>query len=417
MFTKKQNILKYIVNEKINFILNLFLFLIFLLFFLKSFNYSFYWYEAFKAALKGNADHIFWDFEVYKCSAEFFINNQNPYNLITECSPSKKPFIHNYPPLTTLFFIPFTLINFFWAKIIWGILLIFFLLIFINFQRKLFQTKIHYLLYFVIILYSLDKTIIYSFFTGNNSFILQILIGISFYFLSKNNKNIFFIIVCLVSFFKFYFLIFILCPILLYKLKYIKEIIFSILLVGLFYLFNYLFDPILFANWLSNVYKASIAKGYYEGFGIGSLNYIISLFDILENNKIIILNKREYYEVAFTFLYLISIVSIGYFFLTKNKINKSKSQNLKLALSILLIGICIPRLEIYELIIFVAPIIFLLENYYNYRQDKNIYKIILNFIFISLFLLNGDSGITYPFLVFFMFSTLFFYKKNSKFAL
>ena len=91
--------------------------------------------------------------------------------------------------------------------------------------------------------------------------------------------------------------------------------------------------------------------------------------------KIIILNKREYYEVAFTFLYLISIVSIGYFFLTKNKINKSKSQNLKLALSILLIGICIPRLEIYELIIFVAPIIFLLENFYNYRQDKNIYKI------------------------------------------
>ena len=121
MMITKKNILE-------NF-LNLIFFIILVLFFFKSFNYSFYWFEYFQASLKGQVEQIFWDFEVYKCSAEFFINNQNPYNLITECSPSKKPFIHNYPPLTTLFFIPFTLINFFWAKIIWGILLIFFLLI------------------------------------------------------------------------------------------------------------------------------------------------------------------------------------------------------------------------------------------------------------------------------------------------
>ena len=71
-------------------------FLILIFFVFRSFEYLVYWYEAYQKAFYGNADHIFWDFEVYKCAADFFINNENPYKLTTDCSPSNKPFIFNF---------------------------------------------------------------------------------------------------------------------------------------------------------------------------------------------------------------------------------------------------------------------------------------------------------------------------------
>ena len=77
------------------------LYIIFNIFFFKIFFYTFDWIIAFKSALIDKADKIFWDFEVYKCAANKLINDQNPYTLLTECMPSKKPFIHNYPILST----------------------------------------------------------------------------------------------------------------------------------------------------------------------------------------------------------------------------------------------------------------------------------------------------------------------------
>ena len=394
--------------------LEILLFFIFVVFFYRSYFYIVDWIIAFNAALTDKADKIFWDFEVYKCAADYFMNNQNPYNVLTECMPSKKPFIYNHPILTIFFYIPFTLINFFWSKIIWGFILLFSLTIYTIYQRKLFKSNINYFFYFIIVLFCLDKTIIYSFFTGNISFILQILLACSFYFLTKKNIGIFFIIIVFVSCFKFYFLIFILCPILLHKFKYIKEIFLAFVIVSFFYLLNYLYDPVLFNNWLLNVYKISVGKNYYDSFGIGSLNYIISFNNFLENYNILKLTHREYIEVVCAFLYLILITSIGYYFLNIKSKNDEKYYRIKIAISILILAACIPRLEVYELIIFVAPIVFLLEKLYNFRKYQNKYKIFLNFLFISIFLLNGNSGVTYPFLIIFIFFTLFIVKNNYK---
>ncbi len=270
------------------------------------------------------------------------------------------------------------------------------MIIFINFQKKIFDTKINYFFYFLILIFALDKTIIYSFFTGNVSFILQILVGISFYFILNNKTNIFYLIICLVSFFKFYFAIFLICPLLISKSENIKKIITVSIIILTFYILNYLYDSILFFNWIENVYKASVAKDYYSGFGIGSLNYAISIFNYLENKNIFISDKRELYEILFTLFFLILIISFSYFFLNKIKNKNLSIKKIKLAIAILLITICIPRLEIYELIICVTPMIFLLEKFYNFDENNNFYKLMLNLFFISLFLLNGDSGITYP---------------------
>jgi hypothetical protein len=188
MFQIKKNI-RNILDEKKNFLSEYFIFLLLILFFFKSFDYIFYWFNAFKEAINGNADHIFWDFEVYICAAQYFIEDKNPYDLTTECSPSNKPFIYNYPPLTIFFFLPFTLLNFFYAKIIWAGLLIFSFFYFLKQQKKLYQIRINYFLYFYIVLFALDKAVIYSFFTGNMSFVLQILLACSFYFLYINKKK------------------------------------------------------------------------------------------------------------------------------------------------------------------------------------------------------------------------------------
>ena len=96
MMIKKNKNLDFFLNKNIDLILSLFFFIIIFLFFLKSSNYSFFWFKYFKASLDGLInDQIFWDFEVYKCAANKLITNQNPYALLTECSPSKKPFILN----------------------------------------------------------------------------------------------------------------------------------------------------------------------------------------------------------------------------------------------------------------------------------------------------------------------------------
>ena len=159
---------------------------------MSSFNYSFFWFKYFKASLDGLInDQIFWDFEVYKCAANKLITNQNPYTLLTECSPSKKPFIHTYPILSTFLFIPFTLINFFWSKIVWGVFLLISFVLYIVYQKKLFNSNIHYLFYTFVILFCLDKTVVYSFFTGNISFLLQIILACSFYFLYKKKILLF----------------------------------------------------------------------------------------------------------------------------------------------------------------------------------------------------------------------------------
>ena len=102
MIIKKNKNLDFFLNKNISLILYFFFFIIIFLFFLKSFNYSFFWFKYFKESLNGLINEkIFWDFEVYKCAANKLINDQNPYTLLTECMPSKKPFIHNYPILST----------------------------------------------------------------------------------------------------------------------------------------------------------------------------------------------------------------------------------------------------------------------------------------------------------------------------
>ena len=415
MIFKNNNNFDLFSKKNFDFSLRCIFSLVILAFFLKSLNVSFFWFEYFKASYNGIINEkIFWDFEVYKCAASKLAIGSNPYVLLTDCMPSKKPFIHNYPILSTFIFLPLVPISFFWSKFVWGCLLILSFIFFVYYQKKLFNTKIHYLFYSFIVLFCLDKTVIYSLFTGNISFILQILLSCSFYYLYKKKLNLFFITIFLVSCFKFYFLIFALCPFLLWGLKYKKQILYTTFSLFVFYLANYLYDPNLFNHWVNNIYKISVGKNYYDSFGIGSFKYIIFINNFLENRNILELNYREYLEILLSFGYFIIILVLGSYFLNIKEKKERGNFRARLALSILIISISIPRLEVYELIIFIAPIIFLIERFYDFRNTNKKIIIFLSFLYISIFLLNGDSGITYPFLVIFTFSTLFFFKKKIK---
>ena len=182
------------------------LYIIFLIFFFKIFFYTFDWIIAFKAALIDKADKIFWDFEVYYCAIQNLILDNDPYKSVYTCSPSHKDFYFPYPPLTLNFFKPFSYLNFFNAKLAWGFLSIsIFFYSFLCLNRIL-KTRFSLILYFLIIIFSLDKTVIYSFFTGNVSFILFNLLIIGFYQFINKREFLFYFIVVFISLFKIYFL-------------------------------------------------------------------------------------------------------------------------------------------------------------------------------------------------------------------
>ena len=88
-------------------------------------------------------------------------------------------------------------------------------------------------------------------------------------------------------------------------------------------------------------------------------------------NYIIKFNNREYFEVLFTFLYLVFIIGLGFYYLNTKNIVNEKNFKTRIAFSILIVAISIPRLEVYELIIFVAPIIFLIENFYDFKVSSS----------------------------------------------
>ena len=148
------------------------LYIIFFIFFFKIFFYTFDWIIAFKSALIDKADKIFWDFEVGYCAIKNLILDNDPYKSIYTCSPSHKDFYFPYPPLTLSFFKPFSYLNFFNAKLAWGFLSISVFIYSFLCLNKILKTRFSLFLYFLIIIFSLDKTLIYSFITGNISFVL-----------------------------------------------------------------------------------------------------------------------------------------------------------------------------------------------------------------------------------------------------
>ena len=358
----------------------------------------------------------FWDFHVYYCSAKIFFLGNSPYglNVLENCLNPNITLTANFSPGTLEILKYLGYLNISNAKILWVFFEVISLFTFFFVLKKVLKFDYEWR-NLLILFFSFGATVFTSFISGNISFILYGFISLSIYCLYKRFFNYYYLIIIFVSLFKFYYLSFLIIPFYLQGLKSINKIFLSIFLFVFIQYFFYINNPNLTLDFLDVIqgkYLDNLPVRMQTGTG---------LYSLIEKMPLVFLGINKFEKSFFSleinfFIWLITsfIILFSVFYcLNLEKIKKSKKHFLFcISFGILVINFIIPRLVVYDLILTV-PILFYLLNQINFKKFQiNEFK--SRFLFIFLFLVLFDHH--FPFLVIITFLTLFiyseFYKKN-----
>ena len=230
------------------------------------------------------------------------------------------------------------------------------------------------------------------FLTGNISILLGLIFILALYFLSKNNEFFYFLIIALLSLIKFPYLIFFGLPLLLKKINlelFIKIFIYFFLIFTCYLIFFYL-DKELFLSWIESL-KFSKLIGDNGDFGRGLFRIINNIFPLKYSLNIFICVAIS----CMLFLFY-------YYIFHKSKILKNK--NLAIALGVIALTACLPRLKSYNLLVVIPSMCFLIQSL-NFRIS-NIVNIYLKFTL--FFILICWTSPYAPLSLIFIFVFLFF---------
>ena len=358
----------------------------------------------------------FWDFHIIYCQSKTFFLGNIPYGLDVhgDCLDPRITLTANYSPSTLEILkyigsLNIKTANFFWVFLeIISFFLIFFVL------KETFKFNYGWRNFFLI-LFSFGSIFFFSFFSGNISVILYGFLAIGIYFLKKKLFNYYYLIVLFVSLFKFYYLTFLLLPFYILGWKSLKNILAYFLLFFVIQYFFYMKNPdltIAFFDVIQGKYQDNLPTRFQTGTG---------LYSIIEKIPWVFLDINDFEKSFFSlqtnlfvWFITISMISLSVFFcLNSKKIKNNKNHFLFcISFGILVINLIIPRLVVYDLILTI-PILFYLLNQINFKKFQiNEFK--SKFFFIFLFLVFFDHH--FPFLVIITFLTLFiyseFYKKD-----
>ena len=266
---------------------------------------------------------------------------------------------------------------------------------------------------FLLIFVSFGSTIFFSFISGNISVILYGFLALGIFFLQKKLFNYYYIIVLFVSLFKFYYLTFLLLPFYILGWKSLRNILVSIILFFVIQYFFYIKNPdltIVFLDVIQGKVEGHFPTRFLTGTG---------LYSIIEKMPWIFLGINNFEKSFFSletnlFFWFItsSIISLSVFVCLNGKRIKNSKNHFLFCISfgILVINLIIPRLVVYDLILTV-PILFYLLNQVNFKKFQiNEFK--FKFFFIFLFLVFFDHH--FPFFVIITFLTLFIYSELYK---
>jgi len=358
----------------------------------------------------------FWDFHIIYCQSKTFFLGNIPYgsNIHGDCLDPRITLIANLSPSTLEILKYIGSINIKTANFFWVFLeIISFVLIFVV-LKETFKFNYEWRNFFLI-LFSFGGILFFSFFSGNISVILYGFLAIGIFFLKKKLFNYYYLIVLFVSLFKFYYLTFLLLPFYILGWKSLRNILISIILFFVIQYFFYVRDPdltIVFLDVIQGKYQDNLPIRFLTGTG---------LYSIIEKMPWVFLGANNFEESFFSIetnlllWFTVSfIISLTVFFcLNSNRIKNSKNHFLFcISFGILVINLITPRLVVYDLILTV-PILFYLLNQINFKKFQiNEFK--SKFFFIFLFLVFFDHH--FPFFIIIAFLTLFiyseFYKKN-----
>jgi len=356
----------------------------------------------------------FWDFHIIYCQSKTFFLGNIPYgsNVHGDCLDPRITLIANFLPSTLEILKYIGSINIKTANFFWVFLeIISFFLIFVVLKETF---KFNYeWRNFLLIFVSFGSTIFFSFISGNISVILYGFLALGIFFLQKKLFNYYYIIVLFVSLFKFYYLIFLLLPFYILGWKSLRNILVSIILFFVIQYFFYIKNPdltIVFLDVIQGKVEGHFPTRFLTGTG---------LYSIIEKMPWIFLGINNFEKSFFSletnlFFWFItsSIILLSVFVCLNGKRIKNSKNHFLFCISfgILVINLIIPRLVVYDLILTV-PILFYLLNQVNFKKFQiNEFK--FKFFFIFLFLVFFDHH--FPFFVIITFLTLFIYSELYK---
>tara|TARA_Y100000590_G_scaffold214633_1_gene243331 strand:+ start:7462 stop:8652 length:1191 start_codon:yes stop_codon:yes gene_type:complete len=358
----------------------------------------------------------FWDFHITYCAAKTFFLGNFPYGLFAhgDCLNPNITLTANYSPIALemlkyLGSLNIKIANFFWVLFeIISFSIIFYVL------KKIFKFNYEWRNFFIIF-FSFGASLFTSFFSGNISVILYGFISLGIYFLFKKKFDYYYLIILFVSLFKFYYLAFLILPFYIIGWKSINKIFLCICGFIFIQYLSYINNPEITLAFFD------VIQGKYENIYPTRFQTGTGLFSIIEKMPWIFIGINDFNESFFIlkinlmiWFFIISLILISVYFCLNSTKNRKSNNNFLYSLSfgILAINLVIPRLVVYDVILTV-PIIFYLLNQINFKKFKfnklNI-KYLLIFSFLILFDHHFIFFVSITFLSFFIYSE--FYKKR-----
>ena len=362
----------------------------------------------------------FWDFHVYWCSANKFINGINPYGgeTIKNClSQFNFDLYFSYPPIVLKFlsFLGYLELN--TAKIIWVAIVGISFLVIIFYLKKIYQ--IPRIFFFTLLLIFTGGGLVWSaLLAGNISIILYAILSVGiFYYLNTTKKYIYYLSVCLISLVKFPFLIFFAMPIFLYGLKNMfkselyldetKKIFFFFTLTLFIYFLQFYFDKELFMSFLNST-KTYKSEGFLliHGTGIG-IHSIIDLYQNILYEK----TSLSFFNPSGSISFLIHLFISGTLFLSAYFLFQSRNyygtrqQLLLVTFFIAIFLCCFPRISSYDFFLLISSFFYIMRNS-RIRLLSSNWNFIACLLTISVLAIYDSR---YPAFIVSFFLLLFFY--------
>ena len=307
----------------------------------------------------------FWDFHVYWCSANKFINDINPYGgeTIKNClSHFNFDLYFSYPPIILKFLSFLGYLEFNTAKIIWILIIGISFFVIVFFLKKTYQIP-KIIIFSFLLIFTGGGLVWSALLAGNISIILYAILSIGIYYLIKKKKDIYYLSVCFISLAKFPFLIFLFMPTFLYGYKELKKSFFYLFLTLIIYYVQFYFDKELFISFLNST-KTYRGENFLliHGTGIG-IHGIIDLYQNLLYEK----TNIKLFNPSGLISFLIHILISGIFFLSSFFLFQKKNINLnqtKLLISffVVIFLCCFPRISSYDFFLIVSSFFYIVRN-------------------------------------------------------
>ena len=355
----------------------------------------------------------FWDLVINYCAGQSYINGISPYNYGVGINPLGKC-LNESGGLNDAFVyvatIPLLKISSLLAqfdietiKSFWVIINLFsFFIIFLT-STYIYKINKKYSWYILMLLFSFGGVGFFSFLTGNITTLAATFISIGIYFYLKKNINIFCLCICIAALVRPQLFLFILLPFMEENKKYFLNVIFYSFTIAILFFYDFIFQKELFFGFLKGLaYVRSDAWFFTFGDGIGldaiidQLSYaVLLLFDVYIQP-----GPSKYSNILWIILSSIILLST-YFFLTKKNISKKINKTNSIALGIVIITLCLPRLQMYDLILAIPAVHCIAINIMSEKQKR------LSFLgFAMLSIMYAVHDLNSPL---FLFSLIFFY--------